>query len=232
MLATLNRPSIGFSACAAKPGDAIAELGYGNAASEQGRLSTWPQGFLRFGAARDLEFDVIGPAYGAQNFSGVQSHGFFDSGIGAKYELWHDDARALAVDFLYTIPTGAAAFSAGAPTETFNVDYTTPLSKLFSFATTLGTQSSYAASLRGGSSRFFTVVPSAVLTDQWNSRAQAFVEAFGQTRIRPDGGSLFGMDAAVQYLLTPQTEIDVEVQRTVSDVERSHAFGFGFGVRF
>lgn len=219
LLAALDRPSIGFSPCAVKPGEGLAELGYSNAWGPGGSLATYPQGFVRFGAAPNLELDLI-------------AGGRFDSGFGAKYEFWHGGGRALASDFLYTAPTGAAAFTAGGPTETLNVDYSMSISPVLGFATTVGAQSGFAATRNGNSGRFFNVLPSAVLSDQWNPRAQAFVEAYGQSRTRPDGGALFGMDAAVQYLLAPQLEIDVEAGRTVTDVTRSRYAGFGFGVRF
>ncbi|HKU67419.1 MAG TPA: transporter [Candidatus Baltobacteraceae bacterium] len=219
LLAALNRPSIGFSPCAVKPHEGVIEAGYANAAGDTGSLATYPQGFVRYGGAPNFEVDAI-------------AGGRFDSGFGAKYEFWHDDARVLAADFLYTLPTGTAALTAGGPTQTLNLDYTMPLSSRFGLASTLGMQSDYAATPGGTSGRFFSVLPSLVLSDQWNPRAQAFIEAFGQTRTRPDGGAQFGLDAAFQYLLAPQLEIDLEIGRTANDVSRSHFFGFGFGARF
>ncbi len=232
LLAALNRPSVGFSSCSVKAHESVAELGYARSSGEPAQSTTYPQGFLRFGVANGLELDFIGPAYGEQLSGSARASGFFDSGAGAKYEIWHDGSRALAADFLFTAPTGTAAFTAGAPTETLNADYSFPLSSKFGFATTLGFQSAYAASLAGPRGRFFTLLPSAVVTDQWNPRAQVFLEAFGQTRTRPDGGAQFGMDAAFQYLLTPSIEIDLEAGRSASDIARAHYAGFGFGLRF
>lgn len=219
LLAALDRPSIGYSPCAAKPHETVVEAGYSNAAGASGLLATYPQGFIRYGAARNLEVDVL-------------ANGRFDSGIGAKYEWWHDDTRAFATDFLYTVPTGGAAFTAGGPIATVNADYAFPLSSRFGFAATLGAQSSYAAALNGSAGRFFSLLPSFVVSDQWNPRAQAFVELYGQTRTRPDGGALLGGDAAFQYMLAPQLELDLEMGRTANDVTRSHYVGFGFGARF
>lgn len=219
LLAVLDRPSIGYSPCAAKPHETIVEAGYSNSAGDAGLLATYPQGFLRFGAAPNLELDVM-------------ASGRFDSGIGAKYEWWHDASRAFATDFLYTAPTGSATLTAGAPIATLNADYSMPLSSRFGLAATLGAQSSYAAALDGTSARFFSMLPSVVISDQWNPRAQAFVEVFGQTRTRPDGGAALGADLAFQYLLAPQLELDVEIGRTANDLTRSHYAGIGFGARF
>jgi Putative MetA-pathway of phenol degradation len=212
LLAALDRPSIGYSACAVKRGETIVEAGYSNLIGSTGAVPSYPQGLVRAGAARNLEVDAI-------------AGGTFDSGFGAKYEFWHDGRRALAADFLYTMPTGTIANSAGAPVQTLNLDYGTPISGNFGLAITLGGQSSFAGR------RFYSWVPSAVISDQWSPRAQAFVEAFGQSRTRPGGSALFGMDAAFQYLLTPAFEVDVEVGRTLTDTQRVHYAGFGFGAR-
>lgn len=219
LLAAIDRPSIGYSACAVKPGEGLVEAGYSLAAGSDGNLAAYPQGLLRYGGATNAEFDLIGG-------------GRFDSGFGAKYEWWHDAGRAFATDFLYTLPTGSAALSAGGPTQTLNLDYTMPLSPVVSISSTLGAQSDYANALSGKAGRFFNLLPSVVLSDQWNPRAQAFVEAYAQTRTRPDGGASFGIDAAIQYLIAPQVELDVEAGNSATDMSRSHYAGFGFGVRF
>lgn len=219
LLAVMDRPSIGYSPCAVKRGEGVFEAGYSNASGPGGSLPNYPQGLLRLGIGHGLELDA-------------GDGGRFDSGFGAKYEMWHDGSRALAADLLYTVPTGAAALTAGAPTQTLNLDYTSALSPVFSIASTIGVQSAFAGALDGSSSRFVSVLPSVVLADQWNPRAQAFVEGFAQSRTRPDGGALYGMDAAVQYLLAPQLEVDVEAGGSRTDANRSHFVGFGLGARF
>jgi hypothetical protein len=232
LLATLNRPSVGFATCSVKPGQNVDELGYQNTVGGVEHLTMYPEGFLRFGAAANLELDLIGPQYGTQAVPLAHQAGAFDSGFGAKYEFWHDDTRALAADFLYTLPTGARTFTAGAPIGTLNIDYSMPISSKLGFASTLGAQSNFATALDGATAgRFFSLLPSALISDQWNPRAQVFLEAFGQTRLRPDGGSLFGMDAAMQYLLTPRLEVDVEAGRAVTPISHVHYIGFGFGTQ-
>lgn len=227
LLAALNRPSIGFSACAVKRGEGVAELGYQNTVGATTHLGQVPQGFLRYGAAPNFEVDFIGPSYGISATGARRTSGFFDSGFGAKYEAWHDGDRAFAIDLLYTVPSGKTDFSAGAPTQTLNLDYAMPISRIFSFGTTLGLQNSYA----GG--RFFSTLPSALIADQWNARTQAFLEAFAQTKIGPAGGSLFGTDVALQYLLQPALEVDAELGSVVSTPNgRSHYVGIGLGARF
>jgi hypothetical protein len=230
LLSALNRPTIGFSPCAVKPGESVFELGYANQAGGAAQ-TTYPQGNLRFGVAPGLELDVLGPNYEIARGLSTQ-RGFLDSGIGAKWEAAHDARSALGFDFLYTVPSGAAAFTAGSPTATVNFDYSRSLSQRIGFGTTIGVQSTAAASLAGNVHRFASLVPSVVLTDQFNPRAQLYAEAYGQTKIRPDGGTLFGLDGGLQYLLTPAIEIDVEAGRTSTDLVQAHYVGAGIGVRF
>lgn len=234
MLAALNRPTVGFSACAVKQLESVWELGYNNQPQSDGsRIALYPQGFIRFGAGRGLEFDVIGPGYAVtRQPGGATQRGFLDTGVGAKYEFFQDAATVAAVDLLYVLPTGAPAFTVGAPIATFNFDYGRSLSPVSGFATTVGVQSSYAQDLSGRGARFVSFVPSVALTTQTNPRTQFYAEAFGQTRIRPDGGTLFGLDGGIQYLLAPQLEIDVELGQTTTDLIRGHYLGVGLGLRF
>ncbi len=231
LLAALNRPTIGYSACAVKPREQLYELGYANQTGSAASAVSIPQGFLRFGVERAVELDVIGPAYESAR-SPLPTSGFLDAGIGAKFELWQHGGSVLATDLLYTLPTGAKAFSVHGPVETLNLDYGTQLSSRLGFATTVGLSSTLAADRNGRSGRFASLLPSAVFTWQTNSREQFFAEAYGQTRLRPDGGSLFGLDGGFQYLLTPRVEVDVEAGRTVTDLDRAHYLGFGVGLLF
>ena len=67
LLATANRPTVGFSACAVAPHTAVFELGYQNQVTgtpARGSVqSQVPQNFLRIGVAPRFEIDVDGPNY-------------------------------------------------------------------------------------------------------------------------------------------------------------------------
>lgn len=201
MLSVLNRPTIGFSACAVRPGEGIVEAGYQNQSGNPPG-ATYPQAFVRYGVAPGFEADVAPPSRG----------GAPETGFGLKWEAAHDAQSVLGFDLLYT-----------APAATLNLDYSRSISTIFGAGTTLGFvhTSGYSA-----------LLPSAVVTDQFNARSQLYAEAFGQTRTRPDGGALFGLDGGFQYLFTPQIELDLELGRTATDRSRAHYVGAGFGVRF
>ena len=232
LLATLNRPTIGFSACAVKPHESLWELGYVNASQSDGsHAALYPQGFIRFGGAPRLEWDIVGPNYAVANAGGVIQRGFADAGVGAKYEFFSGPSDTAALDLLAVFPTGSPLFTAGAPVTTLNFDYGHSLSSDAGFATTIGVQSSFAQTLDGRASRFTSLLPSAAFTIQSNPRTQFYVEWYGQTRIRPDGGTLFGVNGGIQYMLRPNVEIDAEIGQTVTDLARAHYFGFGIGVR-
>jgi hypothetical protein len=232
LLATLNRPTIGFSACAVKPRESLWELGYVNMIQNDGsHAAVYPQGFIRFGASPRLEWDVVGPNYLVQKGGGLLQRGFLDGGLGAKYEFFSGPADTAALDLLYIFPTGSALFTAGAPVTTLNFDYGHALSPVAGVATTIGVQSSFAQTLGGRASRFTSLLPSIAFTIQSNPRTQFYVEWYGQTRIRPDGGTLFGVNGGIQFLLRPNVEIDAELGQTVTDLARGHYFGFGIGVR-
>ncbi len=232
LLATLNRPTIGFSACAVKPHESLWELGYVNLMQNDGsHAAAYPQGFIRFGAAPRLEWDIVGPNYQVQNAGGTIQRGFADGGLGAKYEFFSGPSDTAALDLLYTFPTGSALFTAGAPVATLNFDYGHSLSPNAGVATTVGVQSTFAQTLDGRAARFTSLLPSVAFTIQSNPRTQFYAEWYGQTRLRPDGGTLSGVDGGIQFLLRPNVEMDAELGQTVTDLARGHYFGFGIGIR-
>ncbi len=221
LLAVLNRPTVGYSACAVKAHEVLVELGYANQSGDAPTV-TYPQGFVRFGVGTGVELDFIGPAYQYGRSSGIVPGGSLDSGIGVKWEVAHDARGATGIDLLYTVPSGAAGVSAGMSTQTVNLDYARSISSVFGLAATLGVARGPAHGV---------ILPSLVFSNQFNARTQWYAEAFAQSKTRPEGGALFGLDGGLQYLLAPRVEIDVEAGRTTTDRARNHFYGAGFGVR-
>ncbi len=219
VLSVINRPTVGFSPCAVKPDESLLEIGYQAGAGDIAQNQTG-QGFLRFGVVPNIEVDLIGPAYAVQRVP-MEAHGFFDFGAGMKWEFAHTSSSAFGMDVLLTVPSGAPAFSAGAATQTVNVNDS------FSFGN-FGVSTTFGVSHQNG---YRTLFPSIAVTNQFNNRTQWYAEAFAQTKSSPDGKALVGLDGGLQYLMTPQLEFDVEGGRTISDTARTRYFGFGFGVR-
>lgn len=217
VLNAVNRPTVGFSPCAIKRGEALLELGAQAGGGGSGQTH-FGQGFLRFGLAPGIEIDAIGPDYILQRDPAAR--GFADSGLGMKWQVASDAQSAAGIDLLYTTPNGASALTAGHSTQTVNFDYARSFGN-FGFATTLGAlHANYDA-----------LLPSVVLSNQFNDRAQWYAEAFAQTHYAPGSGALMGLDGGLQILVTPDLEADAEIGRTISDTQRTRYVGAGLAIR-
>lgn len=231
VLATIDRPTIGFSACAVKTHQWLDEYGYANEQRSDGtRAVTYPQGIERYGLLPNVELDAIGPAFGVNRDAAALAGGWFDSGLGAKVEVAHTARNVFGFDLLYTAPTGSPGFSAGAPTYTLNLDASHALSPAISLATTIGFASA-AGQNAGSTQRYGTLLPSVVVTDAFDAQTQVYLEAYGATHTAPGAGGRFALDGGIQFMLNPQFEIDAELGQSLTDVARSHYFGFGIGLR-
>lgn len=229
MLATLNRPTVGFSTCAAPPGGIILEEGYQNQSptSDLPRLVQYPQGFERIGIGPRFELDLIGPNVNRQVTAGPSGmttmRGTSDYGVGAKWELRPAAKSVTAFDVLLTAATGTGGFSAGAPTATFNYDFAYQLSPAMSLGTTqaFGSQSGYTSG--GDRRRYFLYQPSFVATVQLPHATQLYAEYVHLSKTAPDAGGRSYVDYGVQKLIGERMELDVE--RSTSKY-----FGFGIGI--
>lgn len=214
VLATIDRPTLGFSSCSVAPRDVLLEAGaqFNTGTSPLTHLG---QAIWRYGAAPRLEFDALGPDYVNLRAPGS---GFADAGAGLKWQFVHGTTSTAAIDLLFTEPTGAAALTAGIPTQTFNLDYGTSFGKFGLGAT--------AAFTRGNpSANAFTTV----LTDQFNARTQWFTEGIEQFGA---SGSNTGADFGLQYLLSDSFEVDAEAGALNGRNGSTRWTGFGFGLRF
>ncbi|MGA8574373.1 MAG: hypothetical protein WB609_01640 [Candidatus Cybelea sp.] len=216
LLATANRPTIGFSACAVKKGTAVFELGYQNQVngtpSNGSVQSQVPQTFFRVGAATRFELDVVGPNYVATRAypgSSAVTHGVTDSGLGFKYELPPEGRWTLAFDGLWTSPNGSPFLTAGSATLTGNLDASFALSPSTSIGTTIAFLSTgaYENTIR---SRYGVTEPSLVVTTQIPNDYQFYAEYVFVSKIAPSYGGRAFTDFGVQKLLGSRTEIDVE----------------------
>jgi len=231
LLATANRPTVGFSACAVEKDTAVFELGYQNqvngTASEGSIQSQAPQNFLRVGVATRFELDVIGPNYVASRTYGpgapdVVSHGVTDSGLGFKYELPPKGKWTVGFDGLYTGPNGSPFLTAGSATLTGNLDASFSMSPATSIGTTIAVSSTgqYSRNVRA---QYGVTTPSVVLTTQIPHHYQFYAEYVFVSKIAANAGGRAFTDFGVQKLLGSRTEIDVEY---------GHAFSGDPALRF
>jgi hypothetical protein len=218
LLATANRPTIGYSACAVKRDTAVFELGYQNevrgTAQAGAVISDVPQNFLRLGLATRVEFDIIGPNYEATRSYGpgseeMTTHGVTDSGLGVKYELPQAGRWTLAFDGLYTGPNGSPFLTAGNATLTGNFDASYALSPATGIGTTIAVSSTGANGPRGHL-QYGVTMPSFVVTTQIPHFYQFYAEYVLVSKVGPDQGARAFTDFGVQKLLGSRTEIDLE----------------------
>ena len=236
LLATLNRPTFGYSACAVPKGSIVLEEGYQNQAQSgpaAAVTASFPQGFERVGIADRLELDVIGPAYNRGRSGGALASGYSDLGLGFKYELPQRGRLTYAVDGLFQAATGTGGFGLGGPTTAANLDIAYAASPAVGFGTTIAAYASSGAARSGAISRYGYLLPSLVVTVQIPNATQFYAEVAGRTKIAPDRGGQIFTDFGVQKLLGPYLEIDAEygIDFTPVDGSRFHYVGVGFGVR-
>jgi hypothetical protein len=236
LLATLNRPTIGFSACAVPPGAIVLEEGYQNQAQSGASPAvavSYPQGFERFGVVPGLELDAIGPNFNRVRSARALETGTSDLGVGFKYEFAQRGRFTYAVDGLFTAASGSNGFTAGGPTQTIDVDVAYAASPSIGIGTTVAGASLAGFSAAGEAGRFGALIPSAVLTAEIPNGYQFYAEVVAQSKLVPDrGGHVFG-DFGVQKLLGPYLEVDIEDAQSFTPLNgsRFHYLGIGTGIR-
>jgi hypothetical protein len=226
LLATADRPTIGFSTCAVAPGTAVFELGYQNQVNgtpASGSVqSQVPQNFLRLGVVPRFELDVIGPnevrtrTYGGAG-SGIAS-GVADSGLGFKIELPPGGRWGVAFDGLYTGPNGSKTLTAGNATATLTLDAAYAITPTTGAGTTIAFSAGGGYAANGAHARYGVTEPSFVLTQQLPDRYQLYAEYVFVSKLAPDLGGRAFADAGVQKLLGDRTEVDVEYGHALTAV--------------
>jgi len=249
LLATLDRPTVGYSVCAVPKGSIVLEEGYQLTSQFAGGsvAASFPQGFERFGLIDRFEVDVVGPTYNRVRSGGSLSTGYGDLGIGTKYEFRPGGKVTYAIDALFLPPNGDGGFTTGGTTEQLNLDISYPLTPNVGIATTLAGVSTYGVATplvgAGGpigvstraatATRYEFFLPAAVLTFATVPSLQFYLEAVGQTRVAPGVGGRIYFDGGVQKLLGTNVEFDAEYGRAIGPIAggRFQYFGSGIGLR-
>jgi hypothetical protein len=220
LLAELNRPTVGYSPCAAERGTVVAELGYQNTQiGPSGSRTTQiqiAQGFIRYGVARRFELDLVGPNDVLQRSAIGNSAGFTDTGIGFKYELPPASRWEVGFDGLYSTPDGARTLTAGNATYTANADVSYNLTATTSVGSTLSFAATGGSSATGVHAKYGTFTPSFLVLQQIDVATQAYVEYVDVSRLAPDAGNRAFVDVGLQRLLGSHLEVDVEYGHTLT----------------
>ena len=239
LLATLDRPTIGYSPCAVAPGTVVFEEGYQNqrqGADFAAGLVQYPQSFTRIGIEQGLEFDVIGPYYNLQsapNGAGgsVFTRGYQDPGLGLKYELKPFARYIVAFDGLYTAPMGSQGYSAGAPTYVFNADIGYSITPTWGVGTTIAFENLAGVDALGRQKRYGAFMPSVATTKQLNAATQLYAEYVYLNKLGPDQSGRGTVDYGIQRLFGTHVELDAELGSSITADRnlRFHYVGVGFG---
>ena len=243
MLATANRPTVGYSTCAVAAHTVVFELGYQNqvngTAASGFVQSQVPQNFLRIGVVPHFEFDVIGPNYmGTRTYglggSGHTVNGVTDSGLGIKYQFPSLGRLSFAIDALDLPPNGSPFLTAGNATFTGNLDISYPLSPATSVGSTVAVSATGGLARTGAYQRYGVTTPSLVLTTQVPHYYQFYAEYVYVSKISPELTGRAFLDGGVQKLLGTRTEIDVEYGHSlVGDPALSFQYvGAGLVIQF
>lgn len=240
-LAVLDRPTVSDSACVVPAGHLVFEIGFQRAKlrGPGGTADNYPEAAVRVGLPGKNEFVLLPSNYNRQRTHGGPTSPSEDiSGlsavtVGLKHELGYDRHWLGAVEALFTIPSGGAAFGSEDLGAAFNGIVSYSVSQQVSFSLQLGVSSQTAPALAGGG-RFTSVTSNFVAAWQPLERLQFFGEIFGQSSTGPGEGAGYNADGGVQYLLTPAWEIDLEggVRLSGELGGLNHYYGMGMGYRF
>lgn len=217
LLGLLDRPTVGDSTCVVPQGMAVIEAGatagnlYG---SPGGRIDTLPNLELRFGLPDDSEFVWLPPSFqyqsvdAAPGIAGATMRGFGATTVGIKHLVGYTDRWQWTDEALVTLPSGDSTFGSHGVGGAFNaiVSYG---EGPFGVSLMVGVTSQTEPTAAGGQ-RFQSFNPDLVATWQSTSRLQFYAEIYGQSHSGYLQGWGTDADGGVQYLLTPDFEVDLE----------------------
>ncbi len=235
LLAILDRPTVSDSACTVPYHQAVLEMGYQYASlTGGGSADNFPEAEWRFGLPFHNEFVFLPPNENRQHIPGASSlEGFSATTIGIKHEVGYTRRWLGAVESLFTLPSGSPGFGSAGLTVALNGILSYATSANTSVSLQLGATSQTNPVLAGGG-RYASVNPDVTFTWQPRWDLQLYGEVFGQSRTGPGLGAGFDADGGVQYLVTPDWEVDLEEGTRLSGNLGgfTHYFGAGTGLIF
>jgi hypothetical protein len=236
LLAVIDRPTASDSACVVKPGHLLIEGGYQyqKLHDEGGYSHVLPQAEFRLGLPFNNEFSLLTPEYINQHPSDSDSlSGGSATVFGLKHQIGYTSKLVYTVEGIITTPSGSPDFGSDGWGVAFNGIVNYNVTSSFGVAVLLGLSSQTDPKANGGG-RYNTFNPDIVLTWQPTPKSQIYGEVYGQTRTSATENSGYNMDAGIQYLVTPNIEIDAEYGLRLSGNLGgfSHYFGAGGAVMF
>ncbi len=234
LLAMIDRPTVADNPCVVPPSNVVIEGGAQRSTSRYGGWSVnFPEAVVRAGFGDRNELVIAGPNYYRLDGTNPYVAGFGAAIVGLKHELGYTDQWLGAVEALATLPSGSTAFGSPSLGAAVNGVVSYSVSENVGLSLMLGV-SSQALSGASGGSRYVSVNPDFVATWSPKDGVQLFGEVYGQSRTGPGEGPGWNADSGIQFLVSPNIVVDVEVgTRLAGNLGGfGHYYGAGFGVRF
>lgn len=241
LLSVIDRPTVGDSPCAVKTGQALLEAGVARYVPNNGGgyALGYPQLELRIGLPADNELVWLPPNLNRVSTpvpmgANQTSSGGSASVIGLKHQFGYQGVWLWAGETLVTLPSGSPDFGSAATGFALNGIVGYNLTPDFALTMMFGVAHLAApANLRAGA-YYWSLNPDFVTTWQIAECWQLYAEVYGQSHTGPAQGSGYNADGGIQYLVTPDVELDAEIgQRLSGNLGGwSHYMGVGFAILF
>lgn len=241
LLSLIDRPTVGDSACVVPAGQTLLEAGVARYVSNDtsGYSFGYPQLELRFGLPANNELVLLPPNVNRTVTSVPGGGNRIVSGgsasvVGLKHEFGYNAQWLWAGETLVTLPSGSPDFGSAATGYAVNGIINDTLTSIFSLTLMLGvTHLAAPASVQAGA-YYWSLNPDLVASWQTSESFQLYAEVYGQSHTGPGQGSGYNADGGIQYLLTPNIELDAEIGKRLSGNLGgwSHYLGVGLAVLF
>jgi hypothetical protein len=231
LLALVDRPTVGDSACVIPFKQALVEMGYQyqQVIHPTGYQHNLPAATLRVGLPASNEIVLLLPNYNHQSVA--PRSGVGATTLGVKHEIGYTEKWLGAVESLITLPSGSSAFGSQAAGIAVNgiVNYT--FNSSWGLSCMLGVSTQTEPNANGGQ-RYTSVNPDLVLTYVFNPKVNFYGEFYGQSKTGPGQNSGYNMDAGVLYLILPTLVVDLEAgQRLTGQLDGfNHYIGAGLSI--
>ena len=217
LLGLLDRPTVGDSSCVVPQGMTVLEAGatagnlYG---APGGQIDTLPNMELRWGLSGNSELVWLPPNFQYQSVNAGPGgppqtlRGFGPTTVGIKHELGYNEHWQWTAEALATLPSGDTTFGSHGLGGALNaiVSYGSgPLGVSLMVGLTSQTEPTAV-----GGQRFQSFNPDLVVTWQSSARLQFYGEIYGQSNSGYHQGWGTDADGGLQYLVTPDFEVDLE----------------------
>ena len=228
--ALVTRPTVTNAVCTVRPNHVEIEGGYQNTtAPDAGNTVIYPQALVRVGTAVPALEVQVTPPQAMRTSAGGTLTGTTDTGFGLKYVLGYTPTFSYGVQANWTVPTGSAAFSAGATQSIYALQAGYTLSPAFSLFG--GVQDQLLAA---GGARYGSFVPTLGVSAALPGSTSLYAEIAQFTKaLGPGSATRTQYITGVSHGVGPRLQVDAEAGWSPTTATGRYRYvGFGFGAYF